>query len=263
MKIDFFKFHGNGNDFVLIDNLTKSVMLTAGQIAGICHRQFGVGADGLIEINPSSEVDFAMKYYNADGLEGTMCGNGGRCAAAFAYFKGYAPEKMRVEAVDGFHQAEIERITEVGSAWYVALQLNDVTEIKPVDMGFYLDTGSPHIVVFADGVKQLNVYEEGKKIRESDAFSPDGVNVNFVEVVQETLFVRTFERGVEDETLSCGTGVSAAAIAAGHVFEKNEWQVKTPGGDFLIHFKRQESAVREVWLHGPAVLVFGGSLTIN
>jgi diaminopimelate epimerase len=112
-------------------------------------------------------------------------------------------------------------------------------------------------------VKQLNVYEEGKKIRESDAFSPAGVNVNFVEVVQEALFVRTYERGVEDETLSCGTGVTAAAIAAGHVFEKNEWQVKAPGGDFLIHFKRQESAVSEVWLHGPAVLVFGGSLTIN
>ncbi len=263
MKLDFHKFHGNGNDFILIDNLTKPVNLTAEQIARICHRRFGVGADGLIEINPSATEDFSMKYYNADGYEGTMCGNGGRCAAAFAHLKGYVSNKMRFEAIDGFHLAEIERELKKETAWHVAIQLRDVSEIKPIEGGFYIDTGSPHVVLFTDHLDNMDVFKEGKKIRESADYNPDGVNVNFVKVSDEVLKVRTFERGVEDETLSCGTGVTAAAIAASRLYKKNSWQVITSGGDFQIDFEMDESKVWRVWLRGPAELICSGMIKLD
>ncbi|PIQ32347.1 MAG: diaminopimelate epimerase [Bacteroidetes bacterium CG18_big_fil_WC_8_21_14_2_50_41_14] len=262
MNLPFYKFHGNGNDFILVDSLSQSVNLTDSQIRRVCHRRFGVGADGLILVLPSIEHAFTMKYYNSDGLEGTMCGNGGRCVAAFAFMRGYATGTLSFDAFDGVHQAVVERVIKPGSEWFVSLQMQDVKHVDRDGDDFFLNTGSPHLVKFVNNVRSLDVCTLGKQIRYNKRPDVGGVNVNFVEVSPEGLFVRTYERGVEDETLSCGTGVTAAAIVAGLKFGENSWKIETPGGPFLVDYQVEEWGRTQIWLRGPAELICKGDVEL-
>ncbi|MDP2721492.1 MAG: diaminopimelate epimerase [Bacteroidales bacterium] len=262
MILPFYKFHGNGNDFILVDNMSASVNLTEDQIRRVCHRRFGVGADGLIEISPSDKQDFTMKYYNADGLEGTMCGNGGRSVSAFAFMKQYASQSLTFDAVDGVHRAVIDREIQPGKEWFVSLQMQDVKTIEQDGNDFFIDTGSPHLVKFVENVHSLDVFSKGRKLRNNTRLEWGGVNVNFVETTQDELFVRTYERGVEDETLSCGTGVTASAIAAGIRFGKSNWAIETPGGRFKVDYHMEEWGRSRVWLRGPAELICTGEVNL-
>jgi diaminopimelate epimerase len=258
MIIPFNKYQGTGNDFIIIDN-RKSTFNPADSklINRLCHRRFGIGADGLILISAHKEYDFEMKYFNSDGNEGSMCGNGGRCAAKFAYKLGIAGNKQRFLTFDGMHEALI--LNEL-----IRLQMSDVTGFSLVNGSYFLNTGSPHYVKFIKNVKDFDVYNEGKKLRWSNDFAPAGTNVNFAEVFDYGIFVRTFERGVEEETLSCGTGVTASAIAsvlAGH-FDKNIINVSTMGGNLSVEFKVTKNKITDIWLSGPATFVFDGEIEV-
>jgi diaminopimelate epimerase len=258
MIIPFNKYHGTGNDFIIIDN-RKSIFNPADTklINRLCDRRFGIGADGFILISTHKNYDFEMKYFNSDGNESSMCGNGGRCAARFAYSKGIAGNKQRFLTIDGKHEALI--LNEL-----IRLQMNDVTEFSLVTGNYLLNTGSPHFVKFIKNVKDFDVYTEGKKVRLSDEFAPVGTNVNFAEVFDYGIYVRTFERGVEDETLSCGTGVTASAIAsvlAGH-FDTNVVNVATRGGNLSVEFKMNKDKITDIWLCGPAMFVFDGKIEV-
>jgi len=206
--IAFNKYQAAGNDFVIIDNRkglinpSDSVLINK-----LCDRRFGIGADGLILVSDSKDLDYEMKYFNSDGKPGSMCGNGGRCTAHFALKYNIAGKKQKFMAFDGPHEATIDNDT-------VRLQMTDITDYHIVDNNYFINTGSPHYVLFMDDIDNINVYEEGKKIRWSEKFAPGGTNVNFVQIKDNGLNIRTFERGVEDETLACGTGVTASAIAA-------------------------------------------------
>lgn len=258
MKLLFNKYQGTGNDFIIIDNRNNLFNPSDTKLVNkLCDRRFGIGADGLMLISNHPERDFEMKYYNSDGKEGTMCGNGGRCAAQFAFNSGIAGNKQKFFATDGIHEAEIENSM-------VKLHMNDVSETKVVNGNYFINTGSPHYVLFVKKVKKLNVHEQGKKLRWAKEFAPDGTNVNFVEVIDEGIFVRTFERGVEDETLSCGTGVTASAIAAilsGH-FNTKTINIKTIGGELNVSFDFQKNKFINIWLSGPATFVFKGDIEI-
>lgn len=258
MFIEFSKYQGTGNDFVMIDNRSASVKLNEKQIAFICDRRFGVGADGLILLEKQADYDFKMVYYNADGKESSMCGNGGRCITQFANDMGIKKEKYRFLAIDGAHLANIK-------PGEVQLKMSDVNYIEQRNEDvFVLNTGSPHYVKFDTRIQQLDMREAGRKIRYSDEFSEAGINVNFVEVMDNTLFVRTYERGVEDETLSCGTGVTAAVLS--YMLRKgmNEitQAVKTPGGNLQLSAKKKGEIVEDVWLCGAATFVFSGKIEI-
>ena len=258
----FHKFQGNGNDFVLIDNRNNMIMLSATQIQKLCNRRFGIGADGLMLLNASEKYDFEMIYYNSDGNISSMCGNGGRCIAAFAKLLGLVDDEMIFEAWDGLHKAIIKRDLVSGNSWDVSLNLIDVLEVDK-NIGYYfLDTGSPHYVEFVDNVAEINVPVEGKKTRESERFAPDGTNVNFVEISSNRIFVRTYERGVEDETLSCGTGVTAAAIATSLETGLKGIPIHTTGGDFTVSFVQDGDKFTDIWLRGSAELVFKGEVSI-
>ncbi len=253
--MDFFKYQGTGNDFVMIDNRGREFNDTQENIAHICHRRFGVGADGLILIENADGYDFKMRYFNADGAEGSMCGNGGRCAVRFAADLGIFQDQTRFIAVDGEHHA---RLHEDG----VSLRMMDVNGIEDLEEGHFLDTGSPHLVIFTDATDHVDVKEHGAAIRYSDYWkNRGGVNVNFVQVVDPThLKVRTYERGVEDETYSCGTGVTAAAIAS-HLRQSagTDVQILTLGGELNVSFRPGEK-ISEIILSGPAKQVFRGKL---
>ncbi len=260
MQISFQKYHGTGNDFILIDNRKKEIELSAEQIMFLCHRNFGVGADGLMLLELEPGVDFKMVYFNSDGNESTMCGNGGRCITAYAKKLGLIDDKARFIAIDGLHEATI-------SDNVVSLKMADVKQIDKGENYFYLNTGSPHYVKFVFDVKHFNVFEEGKKIRNSDAFVAEGTNVNFIEKIEEDIFVRTYERGVEDETLSCGTGVTASALVAaikGVATGKNNCRVRTLGGNLNVKFdKVLENTFYNIWLEGPAEFVFEGTFELK
>ncbi len=266
MKLHFFKYHGNGNDFIIIDNRIDDIDLTLIQIQQLCNRRFGIGADGLILLNNSKRSDFEMVYYNSDGKISSMCGNGGRCIAAFANYLGLAKDEIIFEAFDGIHKAIVIDKKTSGKIWDVKLQLRDVDEIEKNKKYYFLDTGSPHYVEFVDNVAELNVDAEGRKTRYSERFSPNGTNVNFVEIDDERIFVRTYERGVESETLSCGTGVTASAIACFYENGKKEVDVHTTGGEFIVSFEVNNQTgtnrFENIWLQGPAELVFEGSISI-
>jgi diaminopimelate epimerase len=256
----FCKYHGAGNDFILIDNRDDFFVENTSFIWSICHRRLGIGADGFILLNrpQSQETDFEMRYFNSDGFEGTMCGNGGRCIVAFAKRLGIIDSKAVFSGIDGMHKAEI--LSWDYSRADVRLRMTDVLEIKPFDDGYFLDTGSPHVVKFVDNVHAIDM-EEGRRIRH-DARLEYGTNVNFVEIQKDnTLFVRTYERGVEDETLSCGTGVTASALAfAMRDNTLSTVTVLTRGGKFEVCFRSKEGCFFDVDLRGETCFVFEGNL---
>lgn len=261
MNIPFYKYQGTGNDFVLIDNRTNIFDRERRDIvAQVCHRRFGIGADGFILLQNKEGYDFEMVYYNADGNESTMCGNGGRCIVQFAYDLGVIGDTTRFLAVDGPHDAYVKDKQ-------VHLHMIDVYTVNKLgDEAFFLNTGSPHYIKQVDKIEDFPIVETGKSIRYSDAFAPGGTNVNFMEMQGERLFVRTYERGVEDETYSCGTGVTAAAIAAAEMGATVPVLIKTLGGDLEVIFKKDnndDNKYTEIYLIGPAKRVFAGEIDIN
>jgi diaminopimelate epimerase len=264
MIIRFSKYHGAGNDFILIDNrsrIIRNYKESEQLVAFLCNRRLGVGADGLMLINSHTEYDFEMVYFNSDGKEGSMCGNGGRCIVAFALSLGVIKDKTNFIAVDGLHEAQI--LNENPGLAVVRLKMADVSEFKKVNDHYEVNTGSPHYIAFVDNPENTDVVALGRKIRYSKEF-PDGTNVNFVSVNDESIYVRTFERGVEDETLSCGTGVTASAIAAflQGDFPSGSVDIKTRGGELHVDFEKEEGLFRNIWLTGPASFVFKGEIVI-
>jgi diaminopimelate epimerase len=258
MTIAFNKYQGAGNDFIIIDNRNGQFNPEDFKLINkLCDRRFGIGADGLILITKSDGFDFEMIYFNSDGYRGTMCGNGGRCAADFAIKSKIAGNKMKFNAADGVHDAE-------ALDGLIRLKMNDVKETRTVADNYFINTGSPHYILFTNGLDDLDVFQEGSKLRWSDDFKPGGTNVNFVETEKEGIYVRTFERGVEDETLSCGTGVTASAIASvlsGH-FVSGPINVRTKGGNLRVEFDIEEGMAKSIWLTGPATFVFEGKINI-
>lgn len=259
MKVSFFKYQGTGNDFVMVDNRDgKYDDLNIEHIQLICNRKFGVGADGLIKLNQKKGFDFEMDYYNSDGSK-SFCGNGARCSIAFAYQLGLRAKEFLFDAIDGMHYASID---EEG---IVSLKMNDVSEIVRNGNDFYTYTGSPHYVRFVKEVDKTDVLNEGKSIRFSEKYKQEGVNVNFVEEKENYFFVRTYERGVEDETLSCGTGVTACALVIANNKElegRFEIPIKTLGGNLSIKAKKENKVYSEVYLIGPAKFVFEGEIHV-
>ncbi len=261
MQVHFYKYQGTGNDFIILDNRNGEYShLSTQQVNFLCNRRFGIGADGLMLLNNAQGYDFDMKYYNADGREGSMCGNGGRCLVKFAYHLGIHKPTYVFNAIDGEHQAEIDL------DGTVSLKMRDVDSIKRYNDDQLLDTGSPHYVKFVTDIDRYDVFKNGRTIRNSDKFVQDGINVNFVEQVgDDEIFVRTYERGVEDETLSCGTGVTAAAIACYHNENGfNDVMVHTRGGRLNVEYDRNEDeSYSNVWLSGPAEKVYEGTIEVN
>lgn len=262
MQLHFYKYQGTGNDFIIADNRKDEYSgLTATQINHLCNRRFGIGADGLMLLNEKTGYDFEMKYYNADGKEGSMCGNGGRCITKFAYHLGIHRDMYRFLATDGSHNAEID------IDGIVSLKMKDVQNIRKFHNDYIVDTGSPHYIKLVSNVMDMDVYKKGYEIRNSKEFVDEGININFVEQMNEVdkIIVRTYERGVEDETYSCGTGVTAAALVCFHNENGfNEVEVKTLGGSLSVEYdKINDTHFENIWLCGPAEKVYEGSFEIK
>lgn len=257
MKIHFYKYQATGNDFVVIDNRTAGYSFSKDQIERICHRKFGIGADGLMLIEKDPAQDFNLIYYNSDGSQ-SLCGNGSRAAVRMASALGIVNGKASFNAYDGVHAAELL------PTGIVKLKMNPVSKTDMVGSDQFINTGSPHFIRFVDSVEQYPVFEEGKKIRYSERFKPGGTNVNFVQLLgNNTIFVRTYERGVENETLSCGTGVVASALAASFKGYSSPISVKTLGGELSVEFKSGlNGTFTDIYLIGPAKLVFEGDLEL-
>jgi diaminopimelate epimerase len=261
MNIKFHKYQGTGNDFVILDNRKKEYpSLTASHIRHICDRHFGVGCDGLMLLNVKDGYDFEMKYYNADGRESSMCGNGGRCLVKFAYELGIHKNVYRFIASDGPHESEID------TDGTVSLKMQDVNSVSKSHGDYILNTGSPHYIKMVSDVMNVDVFKKGREIRYSKEFEQEGINVNFVEHLSDDdkILVRTYERGVEDETWSCGTGVTAAALICYHNENGfNDVEVKTLGGTLTIEFDRvDDNHYTNIWLSGPAEKVFEGIIDL-
>ena len=259
MNIQFSKYQGTGNDFVIIDNRDGSVSLSNQQIAFLCDRRFGVGADGLMLLGTAAGYDFKMTYYNADGTEGTMCGNGGRCLVQFAHDNGITKEHYTFIAIDGPHEASIHH-----NGW-VHLKMSDVNSVEVGSDFFVTNTGSPHYIKLVNSIGQYDVFNEGKSIRYNDRFAKEGINVNFLEHQHDHLFVRTYERGVENETYSCGTGVIAAAIISClHKEGNHDIQIKTLGGNLAVSFNNQGGGkFNHIWLKGPGTFVYKATIHVK
>jgi diaminopimelate epimerase len=263
MKINFSKYHGTGNDFILLDNReNKYSALAESQIESLCNRRFGIGADGLILLEKDSGTDFRMVYFNSDGKESSMCGNGGRCIVAFANSLNIIKDFCSFKAIDGMHEAIIESNHPV----VVKLKMNDVKEVQRIGEDLFMNTGSPHYVRFVRNVLTVDVPTEGRSIRNSDAYKSEGTNVNFVEPLSTKILVRSYERGVEDETLSCGTGIVASALAsvAKGFFkdEKGTCNIQALGGNLKVHYKKDGSGFKNIWLEGGATFVYNGEIEI-
>ncbi len=261
MKIHFHKYQGTGNDFILIDNRDNQYKgLTTAQIDKLCDRRFGIGGDGLMMLNLRSGYDFEMKYYNSDGKDGSMCGNGGRCMIRFAYNLGIHRELYKFLAADGPHEAEID------PDGTISLKMKDVRTISKFHSDFLVNTGSPHYIKMVDDVMNVDVFKKGSEIRNSKEFEEEGINVNFVQQTEDAdkIIVRTYERGVEEETFSCGTGVTAAALVCYHNENGfNEVEVKTLGGMLSVEFdKVDEFKFENIWLCGPANRVYEGDIEV-
>lgn len=252
----FYKYQGTGNDFILIDNRKLRFNNDTKNIKQLCNRKFGIGADGLILLQEPKTLgdDFEMVYYNADGTS-SMCGNGGRCVVMFAKHLKIVQKDATFTAIDGQHYAKIYE-------GEVSLKMQNVSAVKELDKAYFVNTGSPHHIVFTKNLEALDVKAEGASIRNNSIYKEKGVNVNFVEEEGDCFFVRTFERGVEDETLSCGTGVTAVAMAAyeaGKTSQK-EVAIKTRGGELSVSFEKNDHGFTNIWLTGPAKQVFKGEI---
>ncbi len=266
--VEFYKYHGAGNDFVMIDNRDgKFNIQDAEKIKSLCHRRFGIGADGVIALRNHPNYDFEMEYANSDGSIGAMCGNGGRCAAHFAhYVLKITKDTKRVKflAADGEHEAEIL------AGGKIKLKMLDIGEIGERSGLPFLHCGTtPHSVMFVENLDKFPVFETGRKIRYSH---PEGTNVNFVEIAGNIVNVRTYERGVEDETLACGTGATSVAVICHELgkIKGNSCRIKMPGGELTVEFEYSSSSrqgldkdkreYKNIWLTGPAVCVFKGEI---
>ena len=261
MTIQFDKYQGAGNDFVILDNRSeKYSSLTIDQIVFICDRFKGIGADGLILVNTHKNSDFQMQYFNSDGNESSLCGNGGRCAVAFAYDKNIITESTVFSAIDGTHSATYINPSEV------YLEMKEVSEFSQMKGAVILDTGSPHYVEFVEDVNAVDIKKEGAAVRYSKAFMPSGINVNFVEKEDSTHFkIRTYERGVEGETLACGTGAVATALAIHYTKQSEdakELHLGAVGGDLKVSFEVSGERYHDIFLKGPATFVFSGKIKI-
>lgn len=261
MKLKFSKYQGTGNDFILLDNLnSKYNQLSVSHIQFLCDRKFGIGADGLIKISKAENLAFEMDYFNSDGSK-SFCGNGARCAVSFAKTLGINANHVIFTAIDGLHEAQIKEDL-------VSLKMNNVLEIKEIGNDFEVFTGSPHYVRFIENSLELNVFYEGRKIRYSPGYQEEGINVNFIEELNvDEISVATYERGVENETLSCGTGVTASALAfaqKNELFGKQEINIHTKGGKLKVVFNRiSDDEYFDIYLIGPAVHVFNGEIEIK
>jgi len=258
MEIVFSKFQGTGNDFILLDNLKGDFsLLSIRQIQFLCDRKFGIGADGLIKINASEGFDFEMEYFNSDGSQ-SFCGNGARCAVTFAKDKIQTPLKHRFIAIDGEHSYHWKE-------GMVAIDMKDVHQIFPCGEDFIAHTGSPHYVKFSDDLSNQHTVNLGKQIRYSEAFEKEGINVNLVSLRSEkSISISTYERGVEDETLSCGTGATACALVYADQFGLTTGPivVQTKGGELQVDFIKREDGFSSICLSGPAEFVFNGNLQL-
>jgi diaminopimelate epimerase len=257
MQFPFYKYQATGNDFVIIDNREGNYSFSVDEIKKICDRKFGVGADGIMLIEKHSSFDFNLVYFNSDGSP-SLCGNGSRAAVKMASALGIVNGKAKFNAYDGLHEAQI---LPNGN---VRLKMSDVKEVKKSGDGIFINTGSPHFIQWVDDIRNFSVFEVGRGIRYSDAFKPAGTNVNFVEQLDtNSIFVRTYERGVENETLSCGTGVTAAALAAVSHENSSPVTVKTLGGELTVEFKvSHDGSFTDIFLVGPAKMVFEGILEL-
>jgi diaminopimelate epimerase len=262
MNIPFSKYQGTQNDFVIIDNRAGNIHLSEAQIEFICDRRKGIGADGLMLLGTAAGYDFSMTYYNANGKEGSMCGNGGRCLTQYAFDQGIKKDTYSFIAVDGPHESKID------AAGWVHLKMIDVKVVEKNiegDVTFYvLNTGSPHYIEFVDSVNSVDILGLGQMIRYNERFKAEGINVNFVQQEEGQLFVRTYERGVENETFSCGTGVTASALIAGiEKLGEQKINIETLGGKLAVCFNnRGDNIFDNIYLMGPGTFVFSGALDI-
>ncbi len=270
MQLTFYKYQGTGNDFIMVDDRHLTFPTEDfGLIARLCDRKFGIGADGLILLQPHPTQSYFMKYYNSDGKESSMCGNGGRCLAAFALHMGIALGKHSFMAVDGLHDVEHEG--DINDAIWIKLKMKEVEQIEIRENNvFILNTGSPHYVQFiTQNLSALNVVDDARSIRYNHEFAKEGINVNFVNQIGiQDISMRTYERGVEDETLSCGTGVTAAVLSSAVLNNLpnglHTTNVTTSGGNLKVTFNynANDRTFNNVWLQGPATLVFKGTVEI-
>jgi len=272
MALTFHKFHGAGNDFIIFDNregqFSRASKHTQNFVKQLCNRHWGIGADGVILLEDSGKAAFAMQFFNADGLPGSFCGNGGRCIVAFAHTLGLVEDKVVFLASDGTHEAIINHCE--SNLWDISLEMKNVDDFNGSGKEFFLNTGSPHLVLFSETVSEKDVVGEGSKIRYSSRFAPGGTNVNFAEIQSDNrIRMRTYERGVENETMACGTGATAVALAAwksGVRNRQNSYWLATNGGDLMVSFdppKNEGGVFSNIWLTGQVVLVFQGDLFIN
>lgn len=254
-EIKFSKYQGTGNDFILIDGITTSLPAITNQtIQEMCHRRFGIGADGLIILRKKEGYDFDMDFYNSDGNPGSMCGNGGRCVVAFAHDLGIIQERTTFWAPDGEHFALFKDHNTI------SLKMQDLNRVEQHKLGPFMDTGSPHLVIFKTDVSLLDPFNEGKKIRHNDTYKEKGVNVNFVQYNNDSISLITYERGVEDITFSCGTGTVASVIAAYMKYGiKSPVKAFTKGGILQVEFNHiSDNQYNNIWLKGPALKTYEG-----
>ena len=258
MQINFWKYQGAGNDFIMVDNRNNQVDTNnLGLIQQLCSRKFGIGSDGIIFIENSEKSDFNMNFFNPDGSK-SFCGNGSRCAVAYAKSIGIDKNEMSFDTIDGVHFATIENDS-------ISIKMNDVDKVSQLDEATFADTGSPHYMKFCSDVSRVLVKEEGSKIRYSSTSKEEGVNVNFIQIIGENhIKVRTYERGVEDETLACGTGATACALSFLNkgADGKHLVRVDVGGGTLYIHAEKTGNEFKNIWLQGPAVAVFKGSVDV-
>ena len=264
MSIPFFKYHGTGNDFILIDNFDGTINLTEDDIILMCDRRFGIGSDGLILLEESKDADYNMVFYNPDASQ-SFCGNGSRCALAFALHLKKAQQEGNFEAIDGIHTYEVLNDTykmgmrPTGVPKLVERELENPASLKPEPKHFFLHTGSPHYIVYCENVDRVDLYGDAHEIRYSPEFRQEGVNVNFVQRSNDVLYVRTYERGVEEETLSCGTGVTAVAISDYQEHGGERFRlINTKGGQLRVEFEPGNEGYDKIFLEGPAEFVFRG-----
>lgn len=257
MNITFFKYQGTGNDFIMLNAVDKGITLEPLQIQRLCDRKFGIGADGIILIKTDVKTDFYVDYYNPDGSQ-SFCGNGSRCAVAFAFAENvFEGKTCSFNAIDGTHTGEVLDIDNI------EISMRDVEGIEEVDGDFVLDTGSPHFVRRCNALKELDIITEARKVRYNQRFSEQGINVNFISQNESEIHMRTYERGVEDETLSCGTGVTAVALSS--VSEDGVYARKiiTKGGDLMVNFKKSGDLFQTIRLQGAAKFVFSGLVNLT